>query len=133
MTFPKGFLIGAATAAHQVEGSNIHSDSWAMERIEHTSYAEPSGDAADHYHRYEEDIRLLADAGPNAYRFSIEWARIEPEEGIYFLCEEFLFMGEELSAADHGSLPESRNCYDGPGSYRSHVALCGGLSSAPAY
>lgn len=42
---------------------------------------EPSLDAVDHYHRYEEDIRLLSDAGLNAYRFSIEWARIEPEEG----------------------------------------------------
>ena len=38
---------------------------------------------SDHYHRYEEDIRLLSDAGLNAYRFSIEWARIEPEEGVF--------------------------------------------------
>ena len=41
----------------------------------------PSGDAADSYHRYREDMALLADAGLNTYRFSIEWARIEPEEG----------------------------------------------------
>ena len=83
MAFPKGFFIGAATAAHQVEGNNIHSDYWAQERLPHTSFAEPSGDACDHYHRYEEDIRLLAQAGLNAYRFSIEWARIEPEEGQF--------------------------------------------------
>lgn len=83
MTFPKGFLMGAATAAHQVEGNNIHSDYWAMEHMELTSFAEPSGDACDHYHRYEEDIRLLAQAGLNAYRFSIEWARVEPEEGRF--------------------------------------------------
>ena len=83
MTFPKGFFIGAATAAHQVEGNNIHSDYWAQELLPHTSFAEPSGDACDHYHRYEEDIRLLAQAGLNAYRFSIEWARIEPEEGQF--------------------------------------------------
>ena len=83
MTFPKGFLKGAATAAHQVEGNNIHSDYWAMELLPHTSFAEPSGLACDHYHRYEEDIRLLAEAGLNAYRFSIEWARIEPEEGRF--------------------------------------------------
>ncbi|MBR3561552.1 MAG: glycoside hydrolase family 1 protein [Oscillospiraceae bacterium] len=83
MSFPKGFLIGASTAAHQVEGNNIHSDYWAQEQLPHTSFAEPSGEACDHYRRYEEDIKLLADAGLNAYRFSIEWARIEPEEGRF--------------------------------------------------
>ena len=79
----KDFLIGAATAAHQVEGNNIHSDFWVMENLKHSDFAEPSGLAVDHYNRYEEDIKLLADAGCSAYRFSIEWARIEPEEGRY--------------------------------------------------
>ena len=83
MTLPKGFFIGAATAAHQVEGNNTNSDYWAQEHLPHTSFAEPSGLACDHYNRYEEDIRLLAAAGLNAYRFSIEWARIEPEEGKF--------------------------------------------------
>lgn len=83
MSLPKDFLIGAATAAHQVEGNNIHSDYWAQEHMPHSSFTEPSGLACDHYNRYEEDIRLLADAGLNAYRFSIEWARIEPEEGSF--------------------------------------------------
>ena len=83
MAFPKGFLIGAATAAHQVEGNNIHSDYWLQEHLPHSSFTEPSGAACDHYNRFEEDIRLLADAGLNAYRFSIEWARIEPEEGQF--------------------------------------------------
>lgn len=77
------FLTGAATAAHQVEGNNTHSDNWVMENLEHTTFAERSGDAVDHYHRYREDIKMLADAGCNAYRFSIEWARIEPQEGVY--------------------------------------------------
>ncbi len=81
--FSPDFLLGAATAAHQVEGNNTNSDCWAMEQMEHTSYAEPSLDAVDHYHRYREDIRLMADAGLNAYRFSVEWARIEPEEGHF--------------------------------------------------
>ena len=81
--FPKDFLLGAATAAHQVEGDNIHSDYWTMERMKSTSFVEPSADAVDHYNRYEEDIRLLAQAGLNCYRFSIEWARIEPEEGEF--------------------------------------------------
>ena len=83
MTFEKDFLMGAATAAHQVEGNNIHSDYWAQEHMVHTDFLEPSGEAVDHYHRYDEDIRLMADAGLNAYRFSIEWARIEPQEGCF--------------------------------------------------
>ncbi len=81
--FQKDFLLGAATAAHQVEGNNVNSDCWAMEQMKYTAYAEPSLDAVDHYNRYEEDILLMKNAGLNAYRFSIEWARIEPEEGRF--------------------------------------------------
>lgn len=77
------FMIGAATAAHQVEGNNTHSDFWVMEHLKHSDFVEPSGMAVDHYNRYAEDIRLLAQAGCNAYRFSIEWARIEPQEGCF--------------------------------------------------
>lgn len=77
------FMIGTATAAHQVEGNNIHSDYWIMEHTKHSDFVEPSGNACDHYNRYAEDIALLANAGCNAYRFSIEWARIEPQEGCY--------------------------------------------------
>ena len=77
------FLIGAATAAHQVEGNNRRSDYWIMEHVKHSDFAEPSGLACDHYNRYDEDIRLLAEASCNAYRFGIEWARIEPEEGRF--------------------------------------------------
>lgn len=83
MTFAKDFLIGAATAAHQVEGNNTNSDCWALEHMKFTSYAEPSGNAVDHYNRYEEDIKLMANVGLNVYRFSIEWARIEPQEGVF--------------------------------------------------
>jgi len=81
--FPKGFLWGTATAAHQVEGNNVNSDVWVMEHIPGTPYVEPSGDACDHYHSYRQDIALLAELGFNMYRFSIEWARIEPEEGEF--------------------------------------------------
>lgn len=77
------FLLGASTAAHQVEGNNIHSDCWALEQMDDSGYKEPSLDADDHYNRYEEDIRLMAEAGLNAYRFSIEWARIEPVKGTF--------------------------------------------------
>ena len=82
-TLPQDFLVGAATAAHQVEGNNIHSDYWAMEHMKYGNFNEPSLDAVDHYNRYEEDIKMVAEAGLNAYRFSIEWARIEPKQGAY--------------------------------------------------
>jgi beta-glucosidase len=83
MAFPKEFLIGAATAAHQVEGNNIGSDDWALEQLPHGGFSEKSGIACDQYNRYAEDIRMMARAGLNAYRFSIEWARVEPEEGKF--------------------------------------------------
>ena len=82
-TFPAGFLWGAATAAHQVEGNNTNNDSWLLENVAGSVFAEPSGDAIDHYHRYRDDIALLAELGFNTYRFSLEWARIEPEEGKF--------------------------------------------------
>ena len=82
LTFPDGFLWGAATAAHQIEGNNTNSNWWVHENEPGTTIVEPSGDAADSYHRYRDDIRLLAELGLNSYRFSIEWARIEPERGL---------------------------------------------------
>ena len=81
--FPEEFLWGAATAAHQVEGNNVNSDLWLLEHLESTLFAEPSLDACDHYHRFSDDIKLLADLGLNTYRFSAEWARIEPERGHF--------------------------------------------------
>lgn len=82
-TFPEGFRWGTATAAHQVEGGNANNDWWAWEQNPASGCAEPSGDAIDHYHRFDEDIRLLAQLGFNSYRFSVEWSRIEPEEGQF--------------------------------------------------
>jgi beta-glucosidase len=83
MKFPHAFLWGAATAAHQVEGGNVNSDAWLLEHVQGSLYSERSGDACDHYHRYREDIALLAGLGFNSYRFSIEWARVEPEDGEF--------------------------------------------------
>ncbi len=77
------FFIGSSTAAHQVEGDNIHSDYWAMENMKYTDFTEKSGKAVDHYRLYAEDIRIMKEAGLNAYRFSIEWARIEPKNGEF--------------------------------------------------
>lgn len=81
--FPDDFMWGAATAAHQVEGDNTFSDWWQWETAPEPKapLAEPSGAACDHYRRYREDLRLLADLGLNTYRFSVEWARVEPSEG----------------------------------------------------
>ncbi|MFP3943695.1 MAG: family 1 glycosylhydrolase, partial [Alphaproteobacteria bacterium] len=81
--FPSGFLWGAATAAHQVEGNNVNSDFWVLEHRPGTPFAEPSGDAVDQLHLYREDIAMLAAMGFEAYRFSIEWARVEPERGVF--------------------------------------------------
>jgi beta-glucosidase len=85
--FPDKFLWGCATAAHQVEGNNVNSDYWVMEHLPQSLFKEPSGDACDHYHLYSQDIGMLADLGFNTYRFSIEWARIEPEEGFFSNAE----------------------------------------------
>jgi beta-glucosidase len=81
ISFPNGFLWGTATAAHQVEGDNWNNDWWLFEHTPGSAAGEPSGDACDHFWRYPEDIALLADLGFGAYRFSLEWSRIEPEEG----------------------------------------------------
>jgi beta-glucosidase len=82
-TFPANFLWGTATAAHQVEGNNVNSDFWLLEHTPGSPFVEPSGDACDQYHRYADDIAMLAKLGFNSYRFSIEWARVEPEPGEF--------------------------------------------------
>ena len=83
MTFPADFVWGAATAAHQVEGGNWNSDCWALESAKPSFFVEHSGVACDQFARYGDDLAILAGLGLNAYRFSIEWARIEPEEGAF--------------------------------------------------
>lgn len=85
--FPDGFLWGSSTSGHQVEGNNVSSDSWLAEHVKPTIYKEPSGDACDHYHRFRDDIRLMSQLGLNCYRFSLEWSRIEPEEGEFSAAE----------------------------------------------
>ena len=105
--FPRHFLWGAATASHQVEGGNHNQ--WTVWELENaktkaaqaeyqlhdyptwdTVKAEAktpdnyvSGDLGDHYHRYKEDFEYLEKMNMNAYRFSIEWSRVEPEEGVW--------------------------------------------------
>jgi len=93
--FPKDFLWGTATSAHQVEGNNFNSDWWqweekmkdqilpVLEKKYQNKKFVPSGKACDHYHRYEEDFDLLEKMGNNSYRLSIEWARLEPKPGFF--------------------------------------------------
>ncbi|ATL30214.1 glycoside hydrolase family 1 protein [Streptomyces formicae] len=85
--FPEGFLWGASTAAHQIEGNNTNSDWWVKEHSTGTHIQEPSLDACDSYHRWPKDMDLLAELGFTDYRFSIEWARIEPAEGRFSRAE----------------------------------------------
>ena len=86
LLFPKQFLWGAATSAHQTEGGNLASDWWRLEHDPAAGLTEPSGDACDSYHRFAEDIALLAASGLGAYRFGVEWARVEPAPGEFSLA-----------------------------------------------
>ena len=83
--FPKGFLWGSSTAAHQIEGNNIHSSNWhrEQERLKADPNYEISSSACNHYNMVEQDIQLLSDLGHQAFRLGVEWARIEPEEGMF--------------------------------------------------
>ena len=85
---PSGrFLWGTAISGHQSEGNNVNSDAWYLESHKPTAFAEPSGDACDSYHRYEQDLDIAAGLGLNCYRFGIEWSRIEPEPGRFSIAE----------------------------------------------
>jgi beta-glucosidase len=103
--FPDGFLWGTATAAHQVEGGNWNNDWWAWEHTPGSGCAEPSGDAIDHYHRYPDDLRLLAGLGFRVYRFSLEWSRIEPEEGEFSTAALDHYRRMCAACHDNGLLP----------------------------
>ncbi len=103
--FPEGFLWGTATAAHQVEGNNVNNDSWAMEHVEGGPYVEVSGDACDAYHRYRDDIALLADLGFTMYRFSLEWSRIEPEQGEFSRAALDHYRRMLQTCVEHGIVP----------------------------
>ena len=120
--FPPGFLWGAATAAHQVEGSPLADGAgpsiWT--RFAHTPGMTLNGDtgdvACDHYRRWKDDVRLMRELGLQAYRFSVSWSRILPEgtgrvnqAGLDFysrLVDELLANGiEPLLTLYHWDLP----------------------------
>ncbi|HBC58793.1 TPA: hypothetical protein DCZ14_00005, partial [Candidatus Azambacteria bacterium] len=105
VAFPKGFFWGSATSAHQVEGNNVNDWSeperqnavrlakeakkywrkWQQDKFPEMFNPENyiSGKACDHYNRFEEDFDVAKSLGHNAHRFSVEWSRIEPEEGQF--------------------------------------------------
>ena len=104
-SFPADFLWGVATAGHQNEGDNVDSDTWFLENVTPTVFQDRSGKATNGWDRWESDLDLVAGMGLNAYRFSIEWARVEPVEGEF--SEEALELRPALHHArlnrDHGS------------------------------
>src|SRR3954470_25073767 len=81
--FPDSFLWGVSTAGHQNEGDNTTSDTWFLENVTPTVFREPSGKACNSWELWDQDLDLVAGMGLTAYRFSVEWARIEPEEGRF--------------------------------------------------
>ena len=79
LSFPKDFIWGVATSAHQVEGScNNDWTAWELDNV-----TTPTGKACDHWNRYKTDIQLIKDLGVNSYRFSVEWSKIEPQPGVF--------------------------------------------------
>ena len=78
--FPKDFYWGSATASYQVEGG-IENNDWA--KAARDGRVPVCGLACDHYHRYEDDFAIAKSLGHNAHRLSVEWSRIEPEEGKF--------------------------------------------------
>jgi beta-glucosidase len=81
LKFPKDFLWGVATSAYQIEGDNYNSDWWEWEQKGKTQ--DKSGKACDYWNLYRKDHDLLENLGVGLFRSSIEWARIEPEEGKF--------------------------------------------------
>src|SRR5436853_5868740 len=105
LQFPDGFLFGASISAYQTEGGNSNSDWWWWEHIESTPSREPSGDACDFYHRYRDDIAMLAGFGLNSFRFGIEWARIEPAEGEFSTAQLDHYRRMLEACHEHGVTP----------------------------
>ncbi len=84
LRFPDGFLWGAATSAHQVEGYNTLNDWWRFEQLTgKIANGDVSGPACRHYEFFDQDFALAEADGHNAHRFSLEWSRIQPERGRF--------------------------------------------------
>jgi beta-glucosidase len=86
MPFPKDFLWGAASAALQVEGAYDEAGKgagiWDVLTGGQIKDGSDAKVACDHYHRYKEDVALMKQIGLKAYRFSVSWPRVMPEDGV---------------------------------------------------
>ena len=82
-SFPKNFIFGTAVASYQVEGGIYNNDWTIWENNKNSKCEEPCGEACKHYELVNEDINLLNTLGIRAFRFSIEWSRVQPEKNIY--------------------------------------------------
>ena len=86
MSFSKDFLWGAASAAYQVEGAYDEDGKgmgiWDAMSEGHIKHGENGNVACDHYHRYKEDVAIMKEMGLKAYRFSVSWPRVMPQEGV---------------------------------------------------
>jgi len=106
LAFPAGFLWGAATSAHQVEGRCSNNQWWAWEQAGgHIRDGSVSGLACNHYERFDEDFRLAASLGHRAQRISVEWSRLEPEEGRFDEREFDHYRAVCDSIRHHGMVP----------------------------
>lgn len=83
MKFPRNFMWGTSTSAHQVEGQNIFNDWWAWEQEGKILNKQVSGDATNHYNLYKKDFEMMKKMHHNTHRLSIEWSRIEQNEGEF--------------------------------------------------
>ena len=83
LKFPDKFLFGTAVASYQVEGGIYNNDWTIWENKSNSVCVEPCNEACKHYEMLDQDIELLKELGIKAFRFSIEWSRIEPTEGNY--------------------------------------------------
>ncbi len=81
---PEGFLWGSAYAGHQVEGNNTNSSNWRSEQKGNPNpIGEPSGIACNSYEMYMDDVELVSKLGHQAFRTSVEWSRIQPDENSF--------------------------------------------------
>lgn len=101
-TFPEDFYWGAATASYQVEGG-IENNDWALAAQE--GKVPVCGQACDHYHRYIQDFDIAKSLGHTAHRFSVEWSRIEPEEGEFDTAAIDHYRQVLLALRDRGIIP----------------------------
>lgn len=103
--FPPGFLWGVSTSAHQIEGAADERAPSVWDAFTadpgHIKDASTAAVACDHYHRYEEDVALIAGLGVDAYRFSISWPRVNSPGGLDFYDR----LVDELSAAGIRPVP----------------------------